>query len=620
MPTTRQTHAVTQTADPVVARLSAVCQRPGPLADAGRASHAEAGSVRLGWMAPTGGSARGYEVRLPLVVSAGVALVGAAILATAPRGLVERVVPVAAADDAARIDASIVVDADRGEIRSDGGRLASFVRAEPVEMALRGTTGDGPVAVTVWSPSGEPIIREVVGASTWFDLSAPIVTGVDVELTATPTVVPAPGGEVLVRLDLTVRAPDQRRLQLIAADVMIPWAAGPFGPEHEALGTIEQLSRFGPAGPDGCGEVLADLPVPLRHGRPISCSFVVPVEGRAGDVVTGQVELVVAADGEEATLPGAEVTITMTDPASTRDGGPAGRDASAPDEATGSTPDPGRSAPPLHGVIPAGRGGAYPIEVVADRGSPGFQLALEWWEPSPSVGIALAAVWLLAGLVGMTVGLAPDVPDRGLTPGSPGRPPAPLARLAGAALGFAGLAVVVTLWATAEHSGALIVGGTHDWYWTRWFVVLCAATLALTLVGTVLASPGSPRPGARLIGGWCLGLGIAVAILAVLAGIGGYAYGTEGASSSYAGDYLFLAVHLQALVIGGVLLGIGGALRGTRRAGAGPDRTPAPRQPATRSGSAPESDATGTFSPAAAGRRPPTLGDGRTRCHGHRPR
>jgi hypothetical protein len=74
--------------------------------------------------------------------------------------------------------------------------------------------------------------------------------------------------------------------------------------------------------------------------------------------------------------------------------------------------------------------------------------------------------------------------------------------------------------------------------------------------------------------GWPLLInGTILATAAVAEGIAGFAYGTERATS-YAGDFLLLAMHVQATVFGGPLLGIGGLLHGTRS-------QPTPRVPAS---------------------------------------
>jgi hypothetical protein len=192
---------------------------------------------------------------------------------------------------------------------------------------------------------------------------------------------------------------------------------------------------------------------------------------------------------------------------------------------------------------------------------------LRWFEPAPPVGSTLAALWLVAGILALEVGI-------GLVPGRWSlRSAARLGggsraeRIAGAGLGLAGFALVAALWVTADRSGPLIVGGVHDWYWTPGFLVLGLATLLLVAVGAPLASPGLRQVGGRRAGLVVFALGALVAAVAVLAGIAGFAYGTEGATY-YAGDYLLLAAHVQATVLAAVLLAVGGLLRGTRPSGA----------------------------------------------------
>ncbi len=486
-------------------------------------------------------------MRWLLTAAGGVALVGALLLVTAPRGEVERVVPVLTVEDAAPVEARIVVDTDRGEIRAGDERLAAFVRVPGVRMALRGTSGDGPVAIRVRDPDGAVVIEDAVAPRAAFDLSEDIASDVDVAVTATPASLPAPGGEVEVRLELRLRRDAAAPAELVWAETWSPWLTGPFGPEREHPGAMETLAVLGAPGPEGCGQVLAELPVPLTVDTPLTCTFLVEVAGEAGEEVAGELSLLVDTGDLVGTVPGAAVTIALIEPG----GDPADGGTGAPSAEAADTE---LAAAPLHARLEGDAGGVYEIEVDAPAGSPGLSLELEWFEPAPPVGPVLGGLWIVAGLVALVVGLLPAgiFADRATV----------VARVAAGLVGLAGMAVIVTLYVTADRSGLLIVGGAHGWYWTRGFVGLAVTTLLLVPTGALLASPGASRRWGGGLGLPMLIGGAAVAALAVAVGIAGYAFGTEGATY-YAGDYLTLALHLQALVLAGVLLAAGGLLRGT---------------------------------------------------------
>jgi hypothetical protein len=500
-------------------------------------------------------------MRWRLVAAGAVALVGAVLLAGAPRGEVERVVPlVETEEDVAPVDAYVVVDTERGEIRSEDGRLASFVRSDDVRMSLRGTSGGGVVSVRVLDPTHEAVIHDQVGPDMSFDLSAPVATDIDVEVTATPTSVAAPEGKVLVRFELTLRSGGLEPAELVRADTWSPWLAGPFGPEHERPGTIEPLSTLGAPGPEGCAHVLGTMPLRLHRDAPLACTFVVDVAGEAGDEVTGEIDLIVASNDLTASVPDAEVTILIVEPGHAMD------DIQAPDRPVDEvTAEVERPDLPRHGTLVGDAGGGYVIEIAAEQGSPGLTVQLEWFEPAPPVGTVLAGLWLVAGALALAVGVASHrLPRIAATEGM-------LRRLAGAVVAVAGFTLIVALWSTADRSGLIILGGAHAWYWTRGFVVLGLATLLLIAVGTLLASPGAKRSVRRGLAWPLLVSGAVLAAIAVAVGIAGFAYGAEGATY-YAGDYLLLAAHLQAIVFAGALIGAGGLLHGTRS-------EPAPRVP-----------------------------------------
>jgi hypothetical protein len=493
-------------------------------------------------------------MRWASVAAGAVALVGAVLLAGAPRGEVERVVALVTVEDAAPVEAHLVVDSDDGEIRSEQGRLASFVPSADVRMQLRGTSGAGVATIRVQDPTGAPVIHDQVGPESSFDLSAPVLGDIDVEVTATPASVPAPGGEVLVRLELTLRSGMLGQVEVVWADTWSPWVAGPFGPEEEHPGTIEPLSSLGAPRPDGCGLLLGQMPVEFESDVPLVCTFVVDVAGEPGDQVTGEIGLLVASGELIASVPDAEVTILIVEPGHEADG--AGDATQPADDALAEVA--GQHAdPPRHGTLSGDAGGDYVIEVVAEQGSPGLTVHLEWFEPAPPVGAVLAGLWFVTGLLAITVGVIPHRLVRiEATKGT-------LERLAGAMVGVAGFAVIGALWVTADRVGLMIVGGAHTWYWTRGFLVLSVVTLLLIVSGALIVSPGVRRSWRHGLGWPLLVSGAILAIAAVSAGIAGFAYGTEGATS-YAGDFLLLAMHLQATVFAGVLLGIGGLLHGTR--------------------------------------------------------
>jgi hypothetical protein len=515
---------------------------------------------------PSPPDADGPEMRWPTVAAGAVALVGAVLLAGAPRGEVERVVPLVTVEDAAPVEAHVVVDTEGGEIRSEQGRLASFVRSADVRMALRGTSGAGVVTVRVLDPAGEPVIYDQIGPDTSFDLSAPVASDIDIdiEVTATPASVPAPGGEVLVRLELTLRSGMVEPVELVWADTWSPWLAGPFGPEEEHPGTVEQLSSLSAPRPDGCGLVLGQMPVELDLDIPLVCTFVVDIAGEPGDQVTGEIGLLVASGDLIASVGGAAVTMLIVEPGHEAD---EAEDAAQPaDDASAEVADQ-HAERPRHGTLIGDAGGDYVIGVVAEQGSPGLTVQLQWFEPAPPVGTVLAGFWFVAAVLAITVGVIPHPLARiGATEGT-------LGRLAGAVVGLAGFAVIGALWSTADRAGLMILGGTHAWYWTRGFLVLGVATLLLIVSGALIVSPGAPRSWRRGLGWPLLISGAILAATAVAAGIAGFAYGAEGATY-YAGDYLLLAAHLQATVFAGVLLGVGGLLHGTRS-------QPTPRVPAS---------------------------------------
>lgn len=522
--------------------------------------------------------ADGPEMRWPSVAAGAVALVGAVLLAGAPRGEVERVVALVTVEDVAPIEAHLVVDTEGGEIRSEQGRLASFVRSADVRMALRGTSGAGVVTVRVLDPTGEPVIHDQVGPDASFDLSAPVASDIDIEVAATPASVPAPGGQVLVRIELTLRSGMLGPVELVWADTWSPWLAGPFGPEEEHPGTIEPLSSLGAPRPDGCGLVLGQLPVELELDVPLVCTFVADVAGEPGDQVTGEIGLLVASGDLIASVSDAEVTLLIVEPGHGADeAGDASDDAQPADRTVDDAAaeiEVEHPELPRHGTLVGDAGGDYAIEVVAVQGSPGLTVQLEWFEPAPPVGAVLAGLWFVAGVLALTVGIIPHRLARiEVTE-------ATLERLAGAMVGVAGFAVIGALWVTADRAGLMILGGAHAWYWTPGFLVLGVATLLLIVSGALIVSPGAPRSWRRGLGWPLLISGAVLAATAVAVGIAGFAHGTEGATY-YAGDYLLLAAHLQATVFAGVLLGVGGLLHGTRSqptprvpASTGPERRP----------------------------------------------
>lgn len=490
-------------------------------------------------------------MRATLVAAGLLALLGAALLVGAPRGQVERIVSLLATDADAPFDTQVVVDTDRGELHREGVTLASFARSRGVTMTLRGTSGAGVVLIEVRDPTGTVVIRDLLGPDETFDLAAPVPPDVDIEVAATPAVVAAPGGEVRVSLTVIPRDAHADPLLLVAAETWTPWLTGEFGPEHERPGTIEPLRTLGASDPQGCGRVLDSLPVALHLDVPVTCAFDVEVVGNAGEVVVGEVALDVAHGDVEARLPDVEVAIPIVEPGAQHDPGASHAD-DEPDRLVG-VPQ-----PPVHATLDADAGGAYKIHIIAEQPSPGFALALEWFEPGPPVGNVLAGLWVAAGALALTAGVM--TPRRATVESAPGA----RTRLAGAGLALAGLALLGALWATADRDGFFIVGGAHAWYWTRGFVALSVATLALVTVGTLLASPGAARRG-RILAWPLLVGGAVVAAAAVAAGLAGHQYGTETHPASfYAGDYLLLAYHLQALVSAGVLLAIGGLLYGTR--------------------------------------------------------
>jgi hypothetical protein len=496
-------------------------------------------------------------MRWLLLGMAAVALGGAAVLVAAPRGEIERTVELVVVPDDGALSRQIVVDTDRGEIRSASGHLTRFVTAPSVQMSLRGESGGGVVAITVVNPEGALHISELVGPDRPFDLSTLVAPEIDVTLTATPPTVTAPGAPVVVRLELILRRRGADPVLLTAAETPSAWTPGLGEPDLELPVTFERLATLGTPSPEGCGAVLAELPVRLEPDVPLACTFLVDVTGDPGDEVVGDVDLVVEVADEAAEIAGTTVTIPVTAqvdggadlPGATQDG--AAHEASAPRD------------PPLHGVLAGDAGGQYVVSVVAQDGSAGFTLRLGWFEPAWPVGALLAGVWLAAGAASSTVVLMTSRRTRTQQRRQVARP-APADRAAAAGLGLAGSLLVVGLWLTADRDGLLIVGGAHDWYWTPAFPALGIATLLLLTLGFLVASPGVRRSSLRWLGRAVLAVGLVAAAVAILAGFAGFAFGSEGGTSFYAGDYLLLAAHLQMTVLAGALLGAGALLHGMR--------------------------------------------------------
>jgi hypothetical protein len=187
--------------------------------------------------------------------------------------------------------------------------------------------------------------------------------------------------------------------------------------------------------------------------------------------------------------------------------------------------------------------------------------ALLGFEQPRLLGQVLAAAWGGAALVGLLAAMA--------------RPAPGLRRLATASLGLTGASVPVALWLTAERSGVVIVGGSHGWYFGRFFPVLGLVSLVLLTLGLMGAAPGVRPRAVRLVGITALVSGGAAGVVALGIGRAGASYAPDP-PADYSGDYLVLAFHLTVLVAAAVLLAVGALLCGQRRAEAQAGRTGRP--------------------------------------------